>query len=128
MVQAPSCNPRNWCIADRAEPALFVPDIAKGTSAPKCCPHMISFAVLEVGFVGRVVGISFAFNLDVSLDGRAFGGVQPDSVGLSLIITGFAKEGPVTILTAPKVFRFEPVWIFFWCLLRAHCHRLKRME
>ena len=113
MVQAPSCSPRNWCVADRAEPALFIPDIAKCTSAPKCFPHVISFAVLEVGFAGRVVGIGFAFNLDVSLDGRAFGVVQPESVGLSLSITGFAKEGPVTVPTAPKVFRFEPVWIFF---------------
>jgi hypothetical protein len=112
MVQAPSCSPRYWCIADRAKPALLVPDIAKCTSAPKCFPHVISFAILEVGFIGRVVGISFAFNLDVSLDGSAFGVVQPDSVWLPLIITGFAKEGPVTVPTAPKVFRFEPVWIF----------------
>jgi hypothetical protein len=91
MVQAPSCSPRYWCIADRAEPALLIPDVAKCTSAPKCFPHVISFAILEVGFKGRVVGISFAFNLDVSLDGSAFGEVQPDYVWLPLIITGFAK-------------------------------------
>ena len=109
MVQAPSRSPRDWCVADRAEPALLVPDIAKRTSASKCFPHVISFAVLEVGFIGRIVGVSFAFDLDVSLDGSAFGVVQPDFVWLSFIITGFAKEGPVTVPTPLKVFRFEPV-------------------
>ena len=36
------------------------------SSAP---PHRIPFALLEVGFVGRIVGVHVAFNLDMSSDG-----------------------------------------------------------
>ena len=89
-----------------------MPEMAKNTRASERVPHVIRFSFLEVGFAGGIVGVRVAFNLDVSLDGSAFGVVQPDSVWLPLIITGFAKKGPVTVPTAPKVFRFEPVWSF----------------
>ena len=73
MVQAPSCSPRNKELADRAEPVLLVPDIAKCTSAPKCFPHVKSFSFFKVGFKGGIVRVCFALDLDMSLDGRVTG-------------------------------------------------------
>ena len=69
IVQAPSRDPGDFCIAHRAEAALFVPEEAKKARTPKRILHMIPFAFLEVGFIVRIVWVRFAFNLDVSLDG-----------------------------------------------------------
>jgi hypothetical protein len=73
VVQAPSCLPGDPCIADRAETALFVPEKAKKTGAPKRILHMIRFTFLEVSFIDRIVGVRVASNLDMSSDGNATG-------------------------------------------------------
>jgi len=70
---------------------------------------MRTFSFFKVGFKSRIVRVSFAFYLDVASDGGASGVVQPSFVQLSLIITGFAKEAPITGPTLLKVFLFEPV-------------------
>jgi hypothetical protein len=70
------------------------------------------FAFFEVGFIGWIVRVRFAFNLDVSFDGSALGVVQPDFSRPSFVIAGFTEEGPVTIPTPVKVFRFEPARAF----------------
>ena len=57
VVQAPPREASDFGIAHRAEAALFRPEKAKKTGAPKRVPHMVPFAFLEVGFVGRIVGI-----------------------------------------------------------------------
>jgi len=67
-VQAPSCDPGDPGIAHRAEAALFVPEKAKNTGAPKRILHMIGFTFLEVSFINRIVGVRVASNLDMSLD------------------------------------------------------------
>src|SRR6266478_4335729 len=66
----------------------------------------------EVGFIGGIVRVRFAFDLDVSFDGSALGVVQPDFSRPSFVIAGFTEEGPVTIPTPVKVFRFEPARAF----------------
>ena len=65
-------------------------------------------AVFEVGFIGWIVRVRFAFNLDVSFDGSALGVVQPDFSRPSFVIASFIEEGPHTIPTPLKVFQFDP--------------------
>jgi hypothetical protein len=91
---------------------LFIPEIAKSTSTPKRFQHMSPFAFFEVGFIGWIVRVSFAFDLDVSFDGSALGVVQPDFSWPSFVIASFTEEGPVVIPTPVKIFRFEPARVF----------------
>jgi len=72
-VKAPSRDSSDSGITHWAEAALFVPEKAKDTRAPKRVQHVIRFAFLEVGLTGRVVGIRVASNLDMSLDGSTTG-------------------------------------------------------
>src|ERR1700738_1406145 len=106
-MRAPACDPSDFCIALRAESALFIPEIAKSTSTPKRFRHVSPFAFFEVGFIGWIVRVSFAFDLDVSFDGSALGVVQPDFIWPSFVIAGFTEEGPITVFTPFKVFRFD---------------------
>ena len=103
MVQAPTRDPSNFGIAQSAEPALFMPEKAKRTSTPKRFLHMGSFALFEVGFIGRVVGVRVTFDFNVSLDGCATGVAQPNLAWLPLVIALFTEEGPVTTTTQRKV-------------------------
>jgi hypothetical protein len=91
-----------------------MPEIAKSAGTPKRFQHVSSFAFFEVGFIGWIVRVGFAFYLDVSFDGSALGVVQPDFIWPSFVIAGFTEEGPVTIPAPVKVFRFEPAWAFVW--------------
>jgi len=70
-MKTPSRDPGDLRIAYGAEATLQIPEKAKCSSTPKRFRHMISFAFLEVGFIGRIVRVGFAFDLDVSLNGRA---------------------------------------------------------
>ena len=76
MMKTPSRDSGDSYTAYGAEPTLELPEKAKCLSTPKRCRHMIRFAFLEVGFVGGVVWVGFAFDLDVSLNGRATGEQQ----------------------------------------------------
>jgi hypothetical protein len=98
MVKAPTCDPGNSLVAHGATSTLFIPEIAKSASTPKCVPHVISFAFLEVDLIGRIVRVGFAFDFDVSFNGRAHGAVQPNLVWLPLVVACFTEEGPVTTL------------------------------
>jgi hypothetical protein len=111
-MKAPACDPSDFCIALGTESTLFVPEIAKSTSTPKRFQHVSPFAFFEVGFIGWIVRVSFAFDLDVSFDGSALGVVQPDFSWPSFVIASFTEEGPVTIPTPVKIFRFEPARAF----------------
>ena len=71
MMKTPSRDSGDPDTAYGAEPALELPEKAKYLSTPERRRHMIRFAFLEVGFVGGVVWVGFAFDLDVSLNGRA---------------------------------------------------------
>jgi hypothetical protein len=76
MMKTPSRDSGDPYTAYGAEPTLELPEKAKCSSTPKRRRHMIRFAFLEVGFVGGVVWVGFAFDLDVSLNGRATGEQQ----------------------------------------------------
>ena len=97
-MKAPTGNPGNSLVAHGARSALFIPEIAKSASASKGVPHMVCLAFFEVGFVGRIVRVGFAFDFNVSFNGRAYGAVQPDLAWLPLVVAGFPEEGPVTTL------------------------------
>src|SRR5882757_6085949 len=111
-MKVPACDPGDFYVAPGAESALFIPEIAKSAGTPKRFQHVSPFAFFEVGFIGWIVRVSFAFNLDVSFDGSALGVVQPDFIWPSFVIAGFTEEGPVTIPAPVKVFRFEPARAF----------------
>src|SRR5258707_8480111 len=107
-MKAPAGDPGDFCIAQCAESTLFMPEIAKSAGTPKRVQHVSPFAFFEVGFVGWVVRVRFALNLDLSFDGSALGVVQPDFIWPSFVIASFTEEGPITVPTAFKVFRFDP--------------------
>ena len=109
-MKPPACDLGDVCMAQRAESMLFIPEIAKSTGTPKRFQHVSPFPFFEVGFIGWIVRVGFAF--DVPFDGSALGVVQPDFICLSFVIAGFTEEGPVPIPTLGKVFRFEPAWAF----------------
>src|SRR5216683_3020449 len=111
-MKAPACDPGDLCIALVAESTLFIPEIAKSAGTPERFRHVSPFAFFEVGFIGWIVRVGFAFNLDVSLDGSAHGVVQPDFSRPSFVIAGFTEEGPVTVSAPFKVFGFEPARAF----------------
>lgn len=112
VMKAPACDPGDFCVAQRAESTLFRPEIAKSTGTPKRFQHVSPFPFFEVGFIGWIVRVGFAFDLDVPFDGSALGVVQPDFICLSFVIAGFTEEGPIPISALGKVFRFEPAWAF----------------
>ena len=72
-MYAPACDPGDLGVAHGAEPALEPPEKAKSPRTPKRFRHMILFALFEVGFIGHVVRISGALDLNVPLNGRATG-------------------------------------------------------
>ena len=111
-MEPPACDPGDVCIAQRAESTLFIPEIAKSAGTPKRFQHMSPFPFFEVGFIGWIVRVSFAFDLDVAFDGSALGVVQPDLSRPSFVIAGVTEEGPVPIPAPVKVFRFEPARAF----------------
>ena len=111
MVKAPARDPSDFCIAHRAEATLFIPEKAKRTSTPERFLHMGCFACFEVSLIGRVVGVRVSFDFNVSLDGGATGGPQPNPDRLALVITRFTEEGPVTSTTRRKVLLFAPACV-----------------
>ncbi len=70
-MKAPSCDLGDFCIALRAESTLFIPEIAKSAGTPKRFQHVSPFTFFEVGFIGWIVWVRFAFDLDLSFDGSA---------------------------------------------------------
>src|SRR6266550_847347 len=73
IMETPSRDPGDLGVAYGAGPALELPEKAKSPRTPKRFRHMISFAFFEVSFMGRIVGISSALDLNVPLNGRATG-------------------------------------------------------
>src|ERR1700688_2095487 len=107
-MKAPSRDPSDLCIAHGTEPALEVPEKAKSACTPKRFRHMISFAFLEVSFIGRIVRVGGALDLNVSCNGRATSAQQSHFVRYALVIARLPKEGPVFASMLLKVFLFEP--------------------
>ncbi len=107
-MKVPAGDPGDFCIAQCAESTLFMPETAKSMGTPKRVQHVSPFAFFEVGFIGWVVRVRFALNLDLSFDGSALGVVQPDFIWPSFVIAGFSEEGPIAAPTPFKVFRFDP--------------------
>ena len=114
MMKTPSRDPGDFCIAYGAEATLQIPEKAKCSGTPKRFRHMIPFAFLEVGFILRIVRVGFAFDLNVSYDGRAIRRPQPHFVWCAFLVARFPKESPVIKSLPLKVFLFEPSSRLFW--------------
>ena len=111
-MKPPTCDPGDFGMTQHAESTLFMPERAKSAGTPKRVQHVSPFPFFEVGFIGWIVRVGFAFDLDVPFDGSALGVVEPDFLWLSFVIAGFTEEGPVTVPALSKIFRFEPVRVF----------------
>jgi hypothetical protein len=74
---------------------------------------MISFALLEVGLMSRIVWVRFAFDLDMSLNGRAICEPQPHYLSAALVIVRFPEKAPVIQSLLPKVLLHKPAARFF---------------
>ena len=72
-MYAPACDQGDLDVADGTDPALEHPEKAKSPCPPKRSCHMVTFAFFEVGFIGGIIRISGALELDVPLNGRATG-------------------------------------------------------
>ena len=73
MMKTPSRDPGDFRMALGAESTLLIPEIAKSAGTPKRFQHVSPFAFFEVGFIGWMVRVRFALDLDVSFDGSALG-------------------------------------------------------
>src|SRR5205823_9739448 len=71
IMETPTRDSGDVGVAYGAEPTLVMPEKAKCSSTPKRFRHMIPFAFLEVGFIGRVVRGGLALALHMSLNGRS---------------------------------------------------------
>jgi hypothetical protein len=85
-----------------------MPEKAKRTRTPKRFLHMVAFALFEVDFIRRVIGVRVTFDFNVSPDEGATGVAQPNLTGLPLVIARFTEEGPVTTTMQRKVLLFAP--------------------
>jgi hypothetical protein len=81
-MKAPACDRGDFYVALSAESTLLIPEIAKSAGTPKRFQHVSPFAFFEVGFIGWIVRVSFAFYLDVSFDG-----IRPVNAGDALPIS-----------------------------------------
>jgi hypothetical protein len=108
VVNAPARDPSDFGIANSAEAALLLPEKAKISGTPERIQHVRTFPIFEIGFIHRIVRVSFAFDFYVSFDGCALGAVQPHLARLALVIVAFAEETPVVPPTALIVFLSEP--------------------
>jgi hypothetical protein len=113
-MKAPSRDLGELHIAYGAEATLQIPEEAKCSSTPKRCRHMIPFAFLEVGLVGWIVRVGFAFDFYVSFNGCAICEPQPHCLWAALVIVRFPEEAPVIKSLPPKILLFEPAAGFFW--------------
>ena len=69
---------------------------------------MIAFAFLEVGFIGWIVRVGFAFDFNVSLNGRATGEQQAHFVWYAFFVARLSEESPVVMSLLLKIFLLEP--------------------
>jgi len=72
-MKAPAGDPGDFGMTQCAESVLLIPEIAKRAGTPKRVQHMSPFAFFEVGFIGGIVRVRFALDLDLSFDGSALG-------------------------------------------------------
>src|SRR5450755_2314413 len=113
IVNTPARDPGDLGVAHGTGFALELPEKAKSPRPPQRSRHMVSFAFLEVGFIGGIVRVSGTLDLDVPLNGRATGEQYSHFVRLALVVTRFPEEGPVVSSMLLKVFPLEPAGRFF---------------
>ena len=111
-MEPPACDPGDSLYGTACRVHVVHARESEECGYPKRFQHVSRFAFFEVGFLGWIVRVGFALDLDMPLDGSALGVVQPDFIGLSIVIAGFTEEGPVPMPALGKVFRFEPARAF----------------
>src|SRR5207302_3343721 len=127
IMETPTRDSGDVGVAYGAEPTLVMPEKAKCSSTPKRFRHMIPFAFLEVGFIGRVVRVGFALDLNMSLNGRATSEEQSHLCGMPSSSYDSPKNVQSLCPCCSKYFCLSQPGYFLWCLRRAHCHRLMKI-
>src|SRR5256884_9743402 len=120
-MEPPACDPGDSCIAQRAESTLFIPEIAKSAGTSKRFQHVSPFPFFEVGFIGWIVRVSFAFDLDVPFDGSALGVYSQTLFGFPSSSQVSPKKDQSRFPRCPKYFDLSQREFLFGCLRRAHC-------
>jgi len=128
MVKAPARDPSDFCIAHCAEPALFVPEKTKGTSTPERFLHLGSFALFEVGFIGRVVGVRVTFTLTFRLMGVRLACHSQIVLGCAWSSHVSPKKDKFRPPRGAKYFCLRQRVFLFGCRRRAHRHRLEKIS
>jgi len=121
-VKPPTRDPCDSLVAFGAKSACSCRE-SEEYEYPETFRHMISFAFLEVSFIDGIVWIGFAFDLNVSFNGRATGRQQPHLIR----VPSSSHVSPKKFQSRPryrsKYFDLSQLGFLFWCLLRAHRHR-----
>ena len=110
-MKAPSGETGDSGITHRAETALFIPKKAKKTRAPKRVLHMIRFTLFEIGFIGRIVGVRVASDLDMSTYGSVAGRQEPYFEWPPVVIVHFSGEDPIPSPAWFKIFLLDPALV-----------------
>src|SRR5215469_5286271 len=114
-MEAPSRNPGVIRMLHKgADSALGVPEGAKLLSIPKRGRHLIAFACLEVCLISRIVRVGFAFDLDVSLNGRATSEQQMHFTWYAFVVTRFSGKDPIVLFLLLKILLFDSASRLLW--------------
>lgn len=103
MVDVPSRLIREWLIAYETAAMVCFPEHHQLSLTIECCRHRPIHALLKVDFPGRVVGICYRTEFDISLDGGA--GCRTEVFPLSL---NLPEEHPVASATGVEIAGFDP--------------------
>jgi hypothetical protein len=126
-MKTPSRDPSDFHVTHGAEATLQEPEKTKCSRTPKRFRHMITFAFFEVGLINRIVRVGFAFDLNVSLNGRVTSGQQSHFLQYAVVVARFPEDLQLSCPSRSKYFCLSQPRDFSGCLRRAHCHRLKKI-
>ena len=102
VVVMPTCYLRDKLVADRADAALFLPEVRQPTFSLQGLFYLYAEACFEIEFPSRVVGITFPLNLCVPGYWCCGGEAQQVSGCLSSLPFACPKKHQFWFPTRPK--------------------------
>ena len=127
-MNAPARNPGDLGIANSAEAALFHPEKAKSFGTPERVQHVKTFPFFEIGFKRRVVRVPSPFTLMCRLVSVLLAWYNQALLGCPSSSYCSPKKHQLRPRLRPWYFSLSQVEDFFGCLLRAHRHKLWKIE
>ena len=108
VVVVPPRHRGDLLVANRTDPALFLPEQPQRPSAHQGSGHLHAETFFEVRFPGGVVGIRFPLDLDMPLDRRARSGQEPDRLDGLFPAGDRAVEDPMPSVDGLEVAVLDP--------------------